>query len=118
VSAEALDAARRAILTARALGQEPNWDKISYDTGLSRSELLDMDPGPAPAAATDLSNHPWERVRESHAHTLGLVQRWEDRNQLAKDLADLHDQRTRLSNHIEALTAELVSMGVLEGDPE
>jgi hypothetical protein len=116
VSAEALDAARRAILTARALGNEPNWDKISYQTGLSRSELLEMAPGPAPAAATDLSNHPWDRVREAYDHTLGLVRRWEDRNELAKDLQDLHDQRTRLTNRIDALAAELVSMGVIEGD--
>jgi 5-enolpyruvylshikimate-3-phosphate synthase len=47
-----------------------------------------------------------------------LVQRWEDRNELAKDLQDLIDQRTRLTNRIDAVAAELASMGVLEGDPE
>jgi hypothetical protein len=112
------DAARRGILTARALGQEPNWDKISYQTGLSVSELHDMDPGPEPATTTDLSNHPWERVREAHAHTLGLVQRWEERNERAAALQALINQRASMDAKIDVLTAELVDMGILEGDPE
>jgi hypothetical protein len=122
------NSARRGILTARALGQEPNWDKISTETGVPIDALYRMDSAthalPAPldpasyeeAIPDDLMQHPWARVRQAHAHTLSLVQRWEDRNDTARTLQGLLDQRGKIDDHISALTAELVDMGVLEGD--
>jgi alkylated DNA nucleotide flippase Atl1 len=126
---QADDDARRAILHALALGDEPNLRKISHQTGISTAKLRTMlekeraarEPARFVSNIEELSEHPWQRVRdawararESAVHAQDLAERWERRENLAAELSKLVRMQADIETKVESLTAELVDMGILE----
>jgi alkylated DNA nucleotide flippase Atl1 len=126
---QADDDARRAILHALALGDEPNLSRISHQTGISTPKLRGMlekeraarEPARFVTNIEELSEHPWQRVRdawdrarESAVHAQDLAERWERRENLAAELSNLVRMQADIDAKVEALTAELVDMGILE----